>query len=71
MVRDSRIKDILSHTLPDPSQATQSLIRSALDAGGQDNVSVIVVSMLVAQDQTPVPGVQFFAMPHSLHISQV
>ncbi|GHO97157.1 hypothetical protein KSF_072050 [Reticulibacter mediterranei] len=70
VVRDFRIAYVLRHILPDPSQAAKSLIRSALDAGGRDNVSAIVVSVLEAQDQTPVPDVQFFAMPHSLHIPQ-
>jgi serine/threonine protein phosphatase PrpC len=70
MVRDFRIAYVLRHILPDPSQTAKSLIQSALDAGGWDNVSVIVISMLKAQDETLVPGVQFFAMPHSLHIPQ-
>lgn len=70
MVRDSKIEDILCHTLPDPSQAAEALIQSALNGGGKDNVSVIVVSMLEASNQTLVPSVQFFARPNSLHTPQ-
>jgi serine/threonine protein phosphatase PrpC len=70
-VRDPKIKDVLGHVPLDPSQAAEALIQSALDGGGPDNVSVIVISMLEAQNQTLVPSVQFFAMPHRLHIPQV
>ena len=43
MVRDVRIQEILRNTLPDASQATQSLIQAALEGGGKDNISAIVV----------------------------
>lgn len=43
MVRDKRIQDILQKTLPDASLATQSLMQAALEGGGKDNISAIVV----------------------------
>ena len=43
MVRNSRIQEILDKTLPDASLATQSLIQAALEGGGKDNISAIVV----------------------------
>ncbi|HVB24287.1 MAG TPA: protein phosphatase 2C domain-containing protein [Ktedonobacteraceae bacterium] len=43
MVRNSRIQEILDKTLPDASLATQSLMQAALEGGGKDNISVIVV----------------------------
>ena len=43
MVRDVRIQEILRNTLPDASQATQLLVQAALEGGGKDNISAIVV----------------------------
>ena len=69
-VRNSQMEDILSQTLPDSSQAAEALIQSVLDGGGKENVSVIVVSMAEAQNQTFVSSVPFFARPDHLHIPQ-
>jgi serine/threonine protein phosphatase PrpC len=43
MVRDQDIAAILRTTLPDASWASKALIQAALDGGGKDNISVIVV----------------------------
>jgi serine/threonine protein phosphatase PrpC len=43
MVRDPDIAEILRTALPDPSRASWGLIQAALDGGGKDNVSAIVV----------------------------
>ena len=43
MVRDVRIEEILRDTLPDAALATQTLVRAALEGGGKDNISAIVV----------------------------
>ena len=43
MVRDIRIQDIMRDTLPDASQATEALVQAALEGGGKDNISAIVV----------------------------
>ncbi|MEO9108848.1 MAG: protein phosphatase 2C domain-containing protein [Jatrophihabitantaceae bacterium] len=50
-VDDAGIAELL-HQVPDAQQCAETLVRAAVDAGGRDNVSVIVVdlprSMLVA-----------------------
>lgn len=43
MVRDPAIQEILNAELPDAARASESLVHAALDGGGQDNISVIVV----------------------------
>ncbi|MGH2509911.1 MAG: PP2C family protein-serine/threonine phosphatase [Ktedonobacteraceae bacterium] len=45
MVRDPQIADILNHTFANPSKAAETLMQAALDGGGKDNVSVIVISL--------------------------
>ncbi len=51
MVHDSRIEQILWN-IPDTSQMSRALIEAALAAGGEDNVSVIVVSATEATRDT-------------------
>ncbi|GAC1385064.1 MAG: hypothetical protein NVSMB33_13930 [Ktedonobacteraceae bacterium] len=46
MVRDPDIEDILHATLPNTREASQALIHAALDGGGKDNVSVIIVHVM-------------------------
>jgi len=43
MVRDPAIQVILSTELPDATKSSEALVQAALDGGGQDNISVIVV----------------------------
>jgi PPM family protein phosphatase len=43
MVRDPAIQEILGAELPDATKASEALVQAALDGGGQDNISVIVV----------------------------
>lgn len=71
MVRDPQIEGVLSNAPPDPSQAAEVLIQAALDEGGKDNVSVIVVSMIEAQNQAIVPEVQVFVKPARVQMPQV
>ncbi len=68
MVRDPKIEEVLSQRFHHPSQLAEMLIQAALDGGGKDNVSVIVVSMGEEQSQMFVPGVQLFARTDRLHI---
>jgi serine/threonine protein phosphatase PrpC len=42
-VPDPRIADVLARC-PDPAQACQALVEAALDAGGPDNVTVLVAA---------------------------
>ncbi|MCL2402902.1 MAG: Stp1/IreP family PP2C-type Ser/Thr phosphatase [Coriobacteriia bacterium] len=44
MVEDAEIEQILSSSL-DPNHAAEKLVQAALDAGGNDNISVIVVDV--------------------------
>jgi serine/threonine protein phosphatase PrpC len=46
MVRDPDIEEILRTTLPNTQEASQALIHAALDGGGKDNVSVVVVHIM-------------------------
>jgi serine/threonine protein phosphatase PrpC len=71
MLRDPKIEEILSQISSDPLEATQALIQAALENGGTDNISAIVVSMGMAQDQMPEAGMQLFAKPDSVHLPQV
>lgn len=50
MVRDDKIADILSRT-PDPQKAADRLVKAALDAGGADNITVIVVDATVISER--------------------
>ena len=62
MVRDPAIERILN-AVPDPSQTGNALIKAALDGGGEDNVSVIVVQITEATQHTGMAGVQLLARP--------
>jgi serine/threonine protein phosphatase PrpC len=64
MVRDPSIEQILN-TVPDPSQTGNALIKAALEGGGEDNVSVIVVHITEATQRTGMTGVQLLARPES------
>ncbi len=45
MVRDQQIADILTSSMPGPTQTAQVLLQAALAGGGEDNVSVLVVQV--------------------------
>lgn len=45
MVRDPHIQDILSSEGQQPAQLSSALVQAALDGGGKDNISVIVVGV--------------------------
>jgi len=64
MVRDPTIEQILN-AVPDPSQTGNALIKAALEGGGEDNVSVIVVQIAEASQRTGMTGVQLLARPES------
>jgi serine/threonine protein phosphatase PrpC len=46
MVRDPYIQEILNMTLPHSTKASKALVQAALEGGGQDNISVIVVCIM-------------------------
>ncbi|GAC1383990.1 MAG: hypothetical protein NVSMB33_12230 [Ktedonobacteraceae bacterium] len=67
MVRDPLIQQVMS-TVPDPSQMGNALIKAALDGGGEDNVSVIVVSITEATRRTGMTGIQLLAKPDTVQM---
>lgn len=50
MVRDAHIQEIIASTAHQPAQTSAALVQAALDGGGKDNISVIVVYVKAAQD---------------------
>ncbi len=52
MVPEARISEILLEVSEDPERAAQSLLSAALDAGGNDNITVIVIDV---KEQAPPP----------------
>lgn len=46
MVKNARIEEILCDTLPNAVKTSEALIQAALDGGGKDNISAIVVHVL-------------------------
>jgi serine/threonine protein phosphatase PrpC/rubrerythrin len=70
MVRDPEIQRLMSAPTPDPSQTGRDLIQAALNGGGEDNVSVIVVSISEApsDSQPGMTGVQLLAKPEDVTV---
>lgn len=50
MVRDAHIREIIASTANQPTQTSAALVQAALDGGGKDNISVIVVYVKAAMD---------------------
>jgi serine/threonine protein phosphatase PrpC len=72
MVRDPEIQRLMSAPTPDPSKTGQKLIQAALDGGGEDNVSVIIVSFSEAEvsssNKTSMQGVQLLYKPETVTV---
>jgi PPM family protein phosphatase len=49
---DARIREILSAN-PDPQEAADALVERANASGGNDNITVVVVDVLVAEERSP------------------
>src|SRR5216683_4440144 len=71
MVRDPLIQDVLGKTTRDLNKTGQDLIKAALDGGGEDNVSVIVVQMAEANERAGVSGVQLLAKPETVTVPNI
>jgi serine/threonine protein phosphatase PrpC len=71
MVRDPKIEEVLRTTTPNPSQAADALIQAALEGGGEDNVSVIVVSVQENDQQEQVPSFQLIDKPDTIQLPQL
>jgi serine/threonine protein phosphatase PrpC len=70
MVRDPKIEDVIKRPDPNPSMTGDALIKSALDGGGEDNVSVIVVQITEGVNPESFPRVQFLAKPENIKMPQ-
>jgi serine/threonine protein phosphatase PrpC len=67
MVHDPGMLQILQHGA-DPSQMSQLLIEAALEGGGVDNISMIVVQVTQAMGYTAVHGMQLLAKPETVEM---
>jgi serine/threonine protein phosphatase PrpC len=68
MVRDPLIQEVLSKATRDPNKTGQALIKAALEGGGEDNVSVIVVQFAEMNESASMTGVQLLAKPESVTV---
>ncbi|MGH2507642.1 MAG: PP2C family protein-serine/threonine phosphatase, partial [Ktedonobacteraceae bacterium] len=66
MVRDPLIQEVMSKPANDPNKTGQELIRAALQGGGEDNVTVIVVQFSELNTSTGMTGVQLHAIPETV-----
>lgn len=71
MVRDPKIETLLKNQTTDPAKTVDALIQAALDGGGEDNVSVIVVSVTENAARTLTSGLQLLAKPDSVQMPQL
>jgi len=67
MVRDPLIQQILRRGT-DPSQTSSALLHAALDGGGADNVSVIVIQVTQATGSRNMTGMQLLVKPESIEM---
>jgi serine/threonine protein phosphatase PrpC len=72
MVRDPKIEDVIkSPAMPDPKQTASALIKAALEGGGEDNVSVIVISVINTPQYGSSTEFQLIAKPDSVQVPQI
>ena len=71
MVRDPKIEGVLKSSVPDPTMTADALIKAALDGGGEDNVSVIVISLTETAQHTVEHGIQLLAKPDAVQMPQL
>ena len=71
MVRDPKIEEVIKKAERKPNTMGSALVQAALDGGGEDNVSVIVVQMIETPQEELKPGVQLLAKPDSVQMPQL
>ena len=71
MVRDPLIQQVISQPVKDPNKIGQDLIQSALEGGGEDNVSVIVVQFSEQEKRTSMAGFRLLAKPDSVTVPKI
>ncbi len=70
MVRDPGILQLLRDGV-EPSQMSQALLEAALEGGGADNISVIVVQVTQETRFTDVAGAQLLAKPETVELPNI
>ncbi len=68
MVRDPDIQQVVRSSIPNLNQIGKNLVQAALDGGGEDNVSVIVVSITGEAGQPAMTGIHLHAKPDSVTV---
>ncbi len=71
MVRDPKIEAVIKNADPNPSITGEALIQSALDGGGEDNVSVIVIHITDGMKAAAMPRFQLLTKPDSVKMPQL
>lgn len=70
MVRDPLIQQILRKGA-DPSQTSSTLLQAALNGGGTDNVSVIVIQVTQATGSRNMTGMQLLVKPETIEMPNI
>jgi serine/threonine protein phosphatase PrpC/Flp pilus assembly protein TadD len=70
MVFDPQIEEIIKRTTRDPQQTANLLVSLALESGGEDNISVIVVSMQESTQPEKTSGLQVIAKPEGMQLAK-
>jgi serine/threonine protein phosphatase PrpC len=71
MVRDPKIEAVIKQSDPNSALTADALIQAALEGGGEDNVSVIVVHMTDVVDIRNMPRIQLVAKPDIVQMPQL
>ncbi|GER88409.1 hypothetical protein KDW_25710 [Dictyobacter vulcani] len=71
MVRDPKIEAVVKSPVPNPAIIGDALIKAALEGGGEDNVSVVVVHVTEPVETTGMPRLQLVAKPDSVDMPQL
>jgi serine/threonine protein phosphatase PrpC len=68
MVRDPDIQHIIAEADASPAQTSEELVQAALAGGGEDNVSVIVVSVTEIDGHTGMTGIHILSKPENVTV---
>lgn len=71
MVRDPKIEGVVREAATDPRMTSDALIQAALDGGGEDNVSVVVVKVTSEVRPSKAAGLQLLAKPDTVNLPQL
>jgi serine/threonine protein phosphatase PrpC len=71
MVRDPQIEHMIKQPQKDVQGIADALVQAALREGGDDNVSVIVVGIREAQEESRGRGFQVLAKPDTVQLPQL